>query len=215
MNKRVSRIKKGLVLLVTLVLVLSMGMVTSADYYLTNELLGAQPISKTFTVTKTVAEIAGLEGEMKNPADLFIDQNDWVYVVDTDNHRIVVLDNEYKLVRVIGEVRETVINEEGKETVNVIQTLYGPNQLPMNKPQGIYVDEIGDMYIADTASATVSPNKTAAQAVSKFIASIRFIIKKIRPILTACSIMPAVAGAVAFLKAIKYPLKQEETVWNM
>ncbi len=69
---------------------------------------------------------------MAQPKDLFIDHNDHIYVADTGNNRIVHLDEQGDLVRIIA-VPES----------------------PLNKPEGVFVDKNGDIYIADTGNKRV------------------------------------------------------------
>lgn len=75
--------------------------------------------------------------QFNGPSDLFIANNGMLYVVDTGNNRIVVLDANLKFLK---EYKEFVLNSE-------IQTL--------NNPKGIYVDENGNMTIADTNNKRV------------------------------------------------------------
>lgn len=66
---------------------------------------------------------------LNQPQDLFIDSNDHMYIADTGNNRIVHLDANGQLIRVL----------ETKDK-------------PLNRPQGVYVHENGDIYIADTGN---------------------------------------------------------------
>lgn len=63
--------------------------------------------------------------EFSGPSDIYIDARNHIYVADTNNHRIVVLDDEGQFIRVIGE--------------EVLQT-----------PVGVFVDHQGDVYAADS-----------------------------------------------------------------
>ncbi|OPX44969.1 serine/threonine-protein kinase PknD [Ruminiclostridium hungatei] len=70
---------------------------------------------------------------LSKPKDLFIDNKDNIYIADTGNNRVVQLDENGKLIRVIA-VRES----------------------PLSKPQGLFVDSRnGDIYIADTGNHRV------------------------------------------------------------
>ena len=79
----------------------------------------------------------------KNPNDIFVDVNGNIYVADTDNKRIVVMDKDFKLIRTI----DTFTNPDG--------TPYD-----MNMPMGIFVTAKGEYYIAnrdriDPATGTI------------------------------------------------------------
>ncbi|TVY09689.1 SMP-30/gluconolactonase/LRE family protein [Paenibacillus cremeus] len=66
------------------------------------------------------------------PKDLFIDDNDQIYIADTGNSRIVQLDEKGNLVRIL-DVKES----------------------PLKKPEGIFIDGKGDIYVADTGNKRV------------------------------------------------------------
>ncbi|WP_424768234.1 hypothetical protein [Paenibacillus sp. sgz302251] len=74
-------------------------------------------------------------GPFNAPEDLFIDQNDHLYVVDSGNNRIVKMDNEKKVLRTIGDES-------------------GPGQL--NGPKGIYVKKDGTIYVSDTLNRRIA-----------------------------------------------------------
>lgn len=69
---------------------------------------------------------------LQRPQDLFIADNDDIYIADTDNNRIVHLNEDGELVRII--------------------TL---PESPLNQPQGVFVADNGDIYIADTGNKRV------------------------------------------------------------
>lgn len=87
-------------------------------------------------ITYTVAAVYGDFGEAGSldlARDLFIDSRDQLYIADTNNHRVVVLDRDGQLIRV----------------------LTGPADKPIKTPQGVYVDDDGDVFIADTGNSRV------------------------------------------------------------
>ncbi len=67
----------------------------------------------------------------KNPNDIFVDNNNNIYIVDTDNKRIVVVDSNFRLIRVLD-----TFTYEGQ-----------PYDLYM--PMGIFVTDDGEIYIAN------------------------------------------------------------------
>ena len=98
--------------------------------YVTGDDNYRQPVPECYVVSEVINNIGGYEDkktEFKKPQDLFIDDYDNIYVVDSGNHRIVKMNSDY-------------------ETVAIY---YGPDK-PFKSPQGIFVDADGDMYVADT-----------------------------------------------------------------
>lgn len=71
-------------------------------------------------------------GKFNNPADLFVDGHDNLYVVDQDNNRIVRITPDRRQAAVVGD-----------------------NALNLSGPQGVFVAESGDVYIADTGNGRV------------------------------------------------------------
>lgn len=76
-------------------------------------------------------------GALSKPADLFTDRNGSVYLADSGNHRILILDSQLQLEQVIDQVLIDGVPE------------------PLNNPQGVFVTANGDLYIADTGNARV------------------------------------------------------------
>ena len=73
-----------------------------------------------------------LRDPLKSAKDLFVDSHLNLYIVDTDNDRILVCDSEYNVMFSIGEF----YNDNG-----VMDAL--------SEPQGVFVNEI-EIYVADT-----------------------------------------------------------------
>ncbi|WP_409345628.1 YIP1 family protein [Paenibacillus sp. MBLB4367] len=69
---------------------------------------------------------------LKNPQDVFVDGSDDIYIADTDNNRVVHLDAD-------GELRR-IIDVPGSK---------------LNKPRGVFVDADGTVYIADTGNKRI------------------------------------------------------------
>lgn len=76
-------------------------------------------------------------GAFNSPQDIFVGKDGRVYVADTGNNRIVVLDSEMKLERIIEK-----FDNEGKEDT-------------FNTPSGLCVTEKNEIYIADTNNLRV------------------------------------------------------------
>lgn len=74
---------------------------------------------------------------LNNPQDMCVDADGWLYICDTDNHRILRIDPEHTAYSVI----DSFVNGEEKDT--------------FQNPTGVYVDEEGNRYIADSKNGRV------------------------------------------------------------
>lgn len=74
----------------------------------------------------------GLEKELNTPHDIVVDDKDNVYLADTQNNRIVVLDRYFKFMFEISEF----VNDQGIDD-------------KLNKPQGVFVTA-DTIYVCDT-----------------------------------------------------------------
>ncbi|URN94600.1 MAG: nuclease PIN [Candidatus Pristimantibacillus lignocellulolyticus] len=79
------------------------------------------------------------------PQDLFIDQDDQMYIADTNNNRIVHLNELGELVRI----------------------LEFPDN-PLNHPQGVFITDKGDIYIADTGNQRILKLNNEGTIVAEF-----------------------------------------------
>jgi len=111
---------------------------------------GRVPIPRAFNVTDQISNIGYFYGSsnshFRNPSDIFVDHNDYIYVVDTGNHRIVKLN-------------------PALETVNIF---YGPDRA-FSAPQGIFVDSAGSMFVADTGNSRVVHLSRDGEFVEQFV----------------------------------------------
>ena len=76
-------------------------------------------------------------GPLSNPSDIFVCPNNDVYIVDSGNDRIVVLDQNLSLKDVIGGFTRNGRNDT------------------FSNPSGIFVAEDGSVYVADTGNNRV------------------------------------------------------------
>ena len=83
-----------------------------------------------------------LVGAFSGPSDIFVTQNGHLYIVDTGNNRIVIIDIDTVYLSVIKEI-DTFFNH------------YTNEYDTFNRPQGVFVASWGDIYIADTNNARV------------------------------------------------------------
>ena len=85
---------------------------------------------ETHIVEKTITTLDG-GGALTNPQDIFIDAQDNIYVADTGNNRIVVLDSQGRYLR----------------------SYTAGNSL--RSPSGVYVAEFGSLFVADTGNERI------------------------------------------------------------
>ncbi len=76
-------------------------------------------------------------GAFSAPADIFVDFQDRLWVVDTGNNRLVAFDENFKLIKVIDHV------------------IFKGEEQPLTAPESVYITEKGDLYIADTGARRV------------------------------------------------------------
>lgn len=76
--------------------------------------------------------------DFKNPQDVFVTHEDMVYVADTGNNRIVVLDETMTIVK---DTIDSFMNDGVSDSFNA--------------PSGVYVSKQKDIYIADTNNMRV------------------------------------------------------------
>lgn len=76
-------------------------------------------------------------GALKDPSDLHVTPDNQIYLLDSGNNRIVVLDQQFKLIRVID-----AFERDGKQET-------------FNNPQGLYVTPQKQLIVADTGNQRV------------------------------------------------------------
>lgn len=76
-------------------------------------------------------------GSFRAPSDVFVSEQDRIYLVDTGNHRIVVLDEQFELIHVIRD-----FERDGEAD-------------RLNMPEGVYVDQDEMIYVADTENGRI------------------------------------------------------------
>ncbi len=95
------------------------------------------------------------------PADLYV-RDSYLYIVDKGGNRIVVVDEDYQVVSIISELKNapslyTYIpgrtNSDGSPYQDVEMLSHNRNQF--YAPEGIYVDEDGMIYVADTQNRRI------------------------------------------------------------
>ncbi len=80
----------------------------------------------------------GLDTALNSPGDIVTDEQGYIYIADTGNSRILVLDNNYQLIRNIS----SFIDKDGVEQ-------------SFNQPGGIFVTADGSLYVADSKNGRI------------------------------------------------------------
>jgi len=139
--------RKTIVILLALALVLTSSGVAvfAAQPYRTytyDEQNNPVPSTNAYQVMSIIdGTTMGLSTPLKGPKDIFVDNNDRVFVMDTGNSRVLVLDQEYKC---IVELNEFKYSAELAEK-------YGNETTTLKKAEGLFFRESNEMlYIADT-----------------------------------------------------------------
>ena len=73
-------------------------------------------------------------GAFDDPSDIVVDYEGRIWVVDTGNSRLVCLDEDFNLIKIIDHV------------------IYKGEEQPLNLPESMFITEKGEMYIADTGN---------------------------------------------------------------
>lgn len=76
-------------------------------------------------------------GSFKSPEDFYITDDGNIYLLDTGNNRVVCLDKNWNVVRIIDSFKNG-----GKEDT-------------FREPQGIFIDDTNHMFIADTGNGRI------------------------------------------------------------
>lgn len=107
------------------------------------------PIPKTYILKKVINNIDVPEESSKyfnSPEGLFINEQGYLFVVDTGNNRVVKLDREG----------------------NFIAEFTGQKDSMLKSPKGIFVDKNGNMYIADTGNKRIAHLSANGRYVEEF-----------------------------------------------
>ncbi len=100
--------------------------------------------------TATIMDAAGNSiGELSEPADLFVDSNQNIYLCDAGNDRVLVLNKDFSFIKSI----DGFINPD-KEAETAVEAVEGtpavdPKWDTFDRPRGIFVSDTGDCYIAE------------------------------------------------------------------
>lgn len=105
-------------------------------------------------------EDLGLDRQFQ-PSDLYV-RNNLLYIVDKGGNRVIVVDEDYQIVSVIAELKNSPnlytyipgkTNSDGSPFQD--SEMLSHNKNTLYGPEGIYVDEDGMLYIADTQNRRI------------------------------------------------------------
>ena len=88
--------------------------------------------------------------ELSTPSDIVKDKDGNIYIINKDNGSIVILNSEWKLIRVIKN-----FIKDGKED-------------KFKRPEGLFVDEKGRIFVADTDNSRVVILDNEGNYISEF-----------------------------------------------
>ncbi|MBQ3848161.1 MAG: YIP1 family protein [Clostridia bacterium] len=104
-----------------------------ANYFITKDTArSVLPIPAPYEATMMIDFKTVEEGKLSNPADIFIADNDRIFIADRDNHRIVVLNPDKTFA---FEISGDSSDPDDPRT--------------LNQPSGIYIDKNGSILVAD------------------------------------------------------------------
>jgi DNA-binding beta-propeller fold protein YncE len=110
-----------------------------------NAAIGRDPAPVAYVYDHEITLLSALQGtaapSMKNPSDLFLDPtNQHLWIADTDNNRLIELDQNDKFLRIVGQTDP-----------NAAKT-----PAALNGPQGLYVTPDGTIYVADSGNSRIA-----------------------------------------------------------
>ncbi len=129
--------KRLVCLIITFILILQLGTTVSAatpyaNYFISYGGSWTLPTPAAYEYLTTIDFKTTEEGKLNTPQDMFIDKNGKIYIADSKNNRIVVLNPDYTLDFTIGGDSNDP-NDEGA----------------LLEPSGVFVDDDGTILVAD------------------------------------------------------------------
>ena len=105
-----------------------------------------QVIPKSYNHIKTLFYLGDEYATMSRPSDIFIDNDDKLFVVDSGNNRIIKFDQAMNVEKIFGN----------------------DNDVYLNDPQGVYVDSDGGIFIADSGNSRIIKLSKSGEYVEEF-----------------------------------------------
>lgn len=98
----------------------------------------ARPSPVPYLSSRTIDGVQLKVGAFRSPSDIFIDKDGALYIADTGNHRIIIVDQDTKQAKVIDGFQNKGVEDHFKE------------------PQGVFVDsENGHIFVSDTLNRRI------------------------------------------------------------
>lgn len=123
----------------------------------------------------------GLGTAMKTPMDLAVDQDGNVYIADTGNNRVIVLDSEYRLRFILngymdGVATDIVEKEAEKDEVKETPPEAGDeageegtvSAKSFSEPKAVFVTEDGNIYVGDTMHGRIAVFDSAGKLLDTY-----------------------------------------------
>ena len=107
----------------------------AASSYIYDDYGNSNPAPDTYKVEQILTGSSIGAGELKAPQDIFVSDSN-VYLADTENNRVLVLDTDFRLQKEIAVLNNTAITT-------------------FSKPMGIHRDQDGFLYICDSGNSRV------------------------------------------------------------
>ena len=123
------RIKTALIILLLLLVVTVPCSAEESNYIISGK--DKIPVSTSYI---NEAAISDFQGTLNSAQDIFIDENDKMYIADTGNNRVVVAKTD-------GTVLSVITSADGIE---------------LKGPEGVYADNFGSIFVADTGNERIS-----------------------------------------------------------
>ncbi|MBE6903472.1 MAG: hypothetical protein E7480_02580 [Ruminococcaceae bacterium] len=144
------KMKRIIVLVLTMALLCSTSVFAQeTDNYLYNDYGSAVPAPNGYSLSGVYSgKDLGIDS-LKTPQDLFVDGDKNIYIADTGNNRIVILDENLQYKKEIKEFKNTEI----------------PTLL---EPYGVYVSKDGYLYICDSGNARVIKSDMDANVITEY-----------------------------------------------
>ncbi len=89
-----------------------------------------------------------INARLRKPKGLYVDEAANIYIADSDNHRIRMVDAATGIITTVAGSGDHEYDEENDEGVQATSA-------SLNKPNGVYVDALGNIYIADTENCMI------------------------------------------------------------
>ena len=134
------QVKKVLsILLVLFIIIIPLNVYGSPyDGYAYNEWNRAVPSQIGYLPDRVISGEDMGAGRLKNPQDIFVAKNKTVFILDSGNNRLVILEKDFTTRKIL----DTFTDESGAATT-------------LSEPGGVFVDGDGVIYIADTGNNRV------------------------------------------------------------